>query len=516
VGTTCNTGALFAEDLLNASCTLGDKVVIKDFKDYPANTIGRGHAMAGFLTGKNNLGVDRNYMMLVWSRDSGRDDGGISFWNWDQPADFKTPPTLKYRGLAPQLREAHSTPVTNMFANGDWRTWVFQAVPGFSVYNLDSVAAPQLVTTYNIAGTAKGGAGSAATCTGPCAGSFDAANFDYSNGAVWFTALAAPYLYVAQAANGLNIYRFNDRNNAASISWVRRYDTSWFGHGVNQFWVRGNLGIASSTGSGTRGVTVVDLSNPESLVKRWHYDLSTTPPVRGTYSYTLNGDHLYSATGTGLAVYRIDPVSSALTTLNEVAGGCSSGGYVAAQDGFAHIGLSTCYHKIKREPLPGDPLQSKLTVVTPTSPPLTIGVTGADHDFPTSFGNTVFLGNDHHTTPGSGLFCHQAARDTASPAVNGRNPRNGATGVRVTSGVGLSFTDNLKPWRISKTTLPIRIKGTTAAVDGYYSYQLNTVNFRPAASFQKGTTYEVVVTTGVKDLANNGAVASVGSFTTAN
>ena len=97
--------------------------------------------MAAFLTEKNAEGIDKNYMMLVWSRDSGRDDGGISFWNWDQPTSFTTPLTIKYRTLASQLREAHSTPVTNMFAN-DWRTWVLQAVPGFSVYNLDSVASP--------------------------------------------------------------------------------------------------------------------------------------------------------------------------------------------------------------------------------------------------------------------------------------------------------------------------------------------------------------------------------------
>ena len=35
-----------------------------------------------------------------------------------------------------------------MFAN-DWRTWVLQATNGFSVYNLDSVAAPVLVKNVN-------------------------------------------------------------------------------------------------------------------------------------------------------------------------------------------------------------------------------------------------------------------------------------------------------------------------------------------------------------------------------
>jgi hypothetical protein len=114
------------------------------------------------------------------------------------------------------------------------------------------------------------------------------------------------------------------------------------------------------------------------------------------------------------------------------------------------------------------------------------------------------------------VLCHAAAADTTSPKVNARDPVAGATGVAVTSGVGLSFTDNLRPWTISSTTLPVRVKSTGAVVPGYYSYQLNTVNFRPAAPFAKSTAYEVAVTNGVKDLAGNGATASTATFTTQN
>jgi hypothetical protein len=140
---------------------------------------------------------------------------------------------------------------------------------------------------------------------------------------------------------------------------------------------------------------------------------------------------------------------------------------------------------------------------------------GADNDFPTPFGNALFLGNDHNSTPGSAILCHAGAADTVKPVVNGRNPVAGATGVAVTSAIGLSFSDNLKPWTISKTTLPIRVKATQAVVDGYYSYQLNIVNFRPIQPFAPGTAYDMVVTSGVKDLAGNSAVASTATFTTA-
>jgi hypothetical protein len=394
----------------------------------------------------------------------------------------------------------------------DWRTWVLQTTTGVGVYDLDSIAAPRLVKDYLIAGPARGGAGSAATCAGTCAGSFDAGPFDYDQGAVWFTALTAPYLYVAQAGNGLNIFRFKDPGNPASLAWVRRYDTSWFGHRVNQIWVRGNFAVAAAVNS-AYGVTLLDLSNPERPAKLQSYGLRSSPPIRNAYAWTLNGSSLYAATKpqgggqlTGLAVYGIDPITSALTTKAEVEGGCSTAGYAAIQDSYALVGLSTCFQKIT---LP------QLTRLAPQQPPYwDVGVVGADNDFVTPFGNLFFGGNDRHTRPGSMVLCHQAAKDTKGPAVNGRNPRDGATGVRSTSGIGLSFTDNLAPWTISSATLPIRIKGTGTAIAGYYSYQLNTVNFRPAAPLLKGTTYEVVVTRGVKDLASNGAAASIASFTT--
>ena len=70
--------------------------------------------MAAFVRGKNAANIDSDYLMLVWSMDSGKGDGGISFWNWSQP-DIWSAPTRAFRLVAPQLREAHSTPVTNMF-----------------------------------------------------------------------------------------------------------------------------------------------------------------------------------------------------------------------------------------------------------------------------------------------------------------------------------------------------------------------------------------------------------------
>src|SRR3954453_19382884 len=126
-------GAL-AQALLDAPCPLGARFTIKDYKTLPS-TDGRGHNMAAFVRGKDTAGVERDYMMLVWSRDSGKGDGGISFWSWDQPGPWSAP-VRKNRLLAPELREADSTPMTKMFAT-DWRTAVLKSRRGFSALNLD-------------------------------------------------------------------------------------------------------------------------------------------------------------------------------------------------------------------------------------------------------------------------------------------------------------------------------------------------------------------------------------------
>ena len=499
-----------AEGLLNAACAPGQKLIVQDYKDPATSRTPRGHAMAAFTRGKNAAGVDTDYMMMVWSQDSGKGDGGISFWNWDNPQSWSQP-RLKKHFPAPVLREAHSVPATNLFG-GDWRTFVLQATSGFSVLDLDSVASPKLLATYAIAGAARGGKGSPASCRDGCSTSYDAAARDYTEGAVWFIALAAPYIYVAQADNGLNIYRFTSTSNGGQIAWVKRLDKSWFGHRVNQVWVMGNLLVATASQL-AYGVTLADISDPANPVRKNRYDLGTSPFTRETYSWTLNGTRLYGAArfkyrlnDPGLQVYAIDGNAFSLRHVGGVRGSCGAGGYASVQDRHAHTGLSTCYQRFDT---------GTLTPSSPTNPPWTIGITGADHDFTTPFANTVLVGNDHQSTPGSMLLCHTAARDTTRPSVNGQMPPKGAGGIKVTTGLGISFTDNLKPWTIGTGTLPIRRRGTIAAVPGHYSYQLNIVNFRPAAALARGTTYDVVVTSGVKDLAGNGAASYSGSFQTA-
>jgi hypothetical protein len=264
---------------------------------------------------------------------------------------------------------------------------------------------------------------------------------------------------------------------------------------------------------------VMDISDPANPVKK--ATLLSSGGAERVYGLTLNGYRIYGAgkddnTSNGgtnnIQIYDItfdaNNVPNGISKKASMATGiCGEGGYITVQDGYVHGGYSDCYEKWNAN----NP--TSMTEVSPSN--ATLGITGSDLDFTTHLGNMVFLGNDHESAEsGSMLLCHGAA-DTTPPGVNAVSPRDGSTGVPVTSMIGLSFTDQLRMSTITSSNLTLRKQGTTTAIAGHFSYWLNLVNFAPASPLAAGTTYEIVVGTGLKDLAGNSAAAAVYDFTTA-
>ena len=251
-----------AQGLLDAPCTPGQKVIVPDYQGAPIPTNGRGHGMAAFLRGKDGGGVDHDYLMLIWSKDSGKGDGGISFYIGILPQAGKVFRYYARRSVDAKLREAHSTPVTNMFAN-DWRTWVLQATNGFSVDDLDSVATPSYWSFSNVFLVFR--------VPEPT---------DYSGGAVWFLAMAAPYLYVAEAdQRASRSFKFTDLADPSKVSLQRQVPRpASSAIGSTRLWVRGN---PPRGGGGARRTTASrspDISAPDTLANKVTYGLTSTPP----------------------------------------------------------------------------------------------------------------------------------------------------------------------------------------------------------------------------------------------
>jgi methionine-rich copper-binding protein CopC len=106
-----------------------------------------------------------------------------------------------------------------------------------------------------------------------------------------------------------------------------------------------------------------------------------------------------------------------------------------------------------------------------------------------------------------------ASSDTVAPTVTGRTPDLDATGVGLGSNVFIAFSEPITKPAASSVWLRAPDGSTVAAAVNYYASS-NTVILNPTADLAGGTTYTVVLTAGVTDLAANPVAAEEWAFTT--
>ena len=117
-------------------------------------------------------------------------------------------------------------------------------------------------------------------------------------------------------------------------------------------------------------------------------------------------------------------------------------------------------------------------------------------------------------TPTSWAFTIGAASaDTVAPTVTSRTPDNLATGVGLAANVLIAFSEPITKPSAATVWLqaPDDSKVSTAV---NYNATSNTVILNPDADLAAGTTYKVVLTAGVKDLAGLPVAAEEWTFTT--
>jgi hypothetical protein len=101
------------------------------------------------------------------------------------------------------------------------------------------------------------------------------------------------------------------------------------------------------------------------------------------------------------------------------------------------------------------------------------------------------------------------------PLVVSTIPANGATGVPVTQVVSATFSEVMNATTITNSTFTLTGPGVTS-VGGTVAYSGTTATFTPAAKLAGSTLYTATITTGAKDLINNGLATNfVWTFTTA-
>jgi YVTN family beta-propeller protein len=126
-----------------------------------------------------------------------------------------------------------------------------------------------------------------------------------------------------------------------------------------------------------------------------------------------------------------------------------------------------------------------------------------DNDFLMPMGNMVVIGSQHQT--GVRIFVHQTEADTRGPFVSFSVPENNDVNLATTSRIGLVIPENLETSTIiNGTTAIVRATSGGTALNGIWSFNSHSIlTFTPAAPFADNTTYEVRLTTGIRDVAGN-------------
>ncbi|MET3551249.1 MULTISPECIES: Ig-like domain-containing protein [Burkholderia] len=115
-------------------------------------------------------------------------------------------------------------------------------------------------------------------------------------------------------------------------------------------------------------------------------------------------------------------------------------------------------------------------------------------------------------------FTTGTTTDTTPPSIVSANPANAATGVCTNKSANVTFSEAMDPSTITGATFTVAASNTpTILLSGTVAYDVpsKVATFTATNALVANTSYNVTVTTGVKDLAGNAlASASVTTFTT--
>ena len=118
-------------------------------------------------------------------------------------------------------------------------------------------------------------------------------------------------------------------------------------------------------------------------------------------------------------------------------------------------------------------------------------------------------------TPFSSTFTTGAPPDLTSPTVTSATPLNAAANVGIASNVLVTFSEAMSGGTVTTSTFTLTPTSGGSPVTASVAYNAGTATLDPASNLAFSTSYTVNVTSGAKDLANNGLVPFSSTFTTA-
>jgi hypothetical protein len=401
--------------------------------------------------------------MMPWSPEWG--GGGLSFYDVSDPCQ----PQVLSHTSSQTIRETHAIGVASM----DDRWYAVTAAKDFGldldggilVWDVTNVAAPMEVAQLNVPG-----------------------HFypDAYARVVLSTAWQAPYVYVGGADSGIFIVDASDPADPQLVT-THVFEPTLRVAKVDAI---GNLLVVTAA-EGPRTV-LLDISVPTAPqpIAGGDFDITDSMGlVRESYFSNVGGGYVYYAVKNGdggLVVYDVHDPSAPVLAGHHGTGG--NGGYVFAKDELAFVGESSfaAIYDI-----------SDLGAITQVTQLHLMG----DLDTATPIGNVVVLSVDEEANPsqGSAVAPYATDVDSTPPRVTWAWPGDGATGLPVSSRVGVTFNEMVDPksvWRGSVRLYSTGPDGEPEPVEGLVSVQEGVVNFSPVTPLSPATEYTFEIPAG--------------------
>ena len=435
------------------------------------------------VTDHHNLVTMFNgYLLMPWAPEYGQ--GGLTFFDISDPCN----PTVAGTGFSETMRETHAV---GFMIRGDERwaavdsfTGVFEG--GIEFWDIADITAPARVSVLNLPGFMYPDAYARVTIS-----------------LFW----QAPWVYVAGSDNGVYVV---DASDPINPQFVTQYTFEPVLR-VGQVQVVGNLLIATAAeGARTVLLDVSDPANPIAIPGGDFLAIDETGEPKEAYFTNFSNGYVWYARkqgGGGVMVMDIhDPSAPAYAGSYRSDG---NGGYVFIHENYAFVGESR------------DAVIYDISDLTNIQPVATFDLEG-DLDTMTPIGHLAVLSVDDKaiSNQGTSIAPWSTTPDTNAPAMTWSWPAEGATGLSLTSRIGVSFGEAVDAGSVFEGSVRLYVQGTDPAmtrVDGQLSAQENIVNFSPLEPLAAGTTYVLEIPAGgVVDFAGNAIVEPFSlTFTTA-
>ncbi len=422
------------------------------------------------------------YLLMPWAPEYG--GGGLTFWEFDDPCS----PVPVGTGFAQTMRETHAIGFSQ--EGGRWAVVdqlgraLAEGRGGVQFWDIADPTAPTQVADLELPGFI-----------------YPDAYARLSLSVFW----QVPYVYVGGAQNGVWIV---DAADPTAPQLVGQYTFEPVMQ-VGQVQAVGNLLVVTEA-EGARAV-LLDISDPENPepIPGGDFLIEAEGRAREIYFTNLVGGRLYGANkdgGGGVIVYDVrDPEAPTFAGANISDG---NGGYVFVQGHLAFVGESnfaTIYDVSD---------MANITEVT------RLNLVG-DLDTIVPIGNVAVLSVDDEATPdqGSAVAPFATEPDAVAPTVGWVWPADGATGVRTTGRLGVSFDELIDVRSAHEGSLRLYRAGMdpdATRVPAIVSAQEAIANVHPRCPLEPNTEYTLeVMAGGVVDFNGNAlATGTTVTFTT--